>query len=269
MTFPWPAHGPAFKRAFLVSAIFHAALLAVIVANPSLPKKPSPKGVIHYLNLGGGGGPAGGGGGGGQAQVAATPIQKESLRDLTTVQKLETRKMTEPEYRYPVDKPKKTPTKTPDKKAVISKPEAKGQAAEAGRKTKAGEKGAAEGTGGGSGLTFGPPGSGGEGYGFGGDPGLSNFPFTWYLIEIRNKIQNNWFPSVVEVGAGASLKVWVYFRIYRDGSISVIEKKESSGIDAFDMNAVRAIINARPFPPLPREYEGEYIGLNLQFEHVR
>lgn len=276
MTSRSAAYGPAFKRALTVSGVLHAALLGVIIVNPSLPKS-SPKGVIHYINLGGGGGGGdslrAGGSGGAPPQVGTTPLKKETLRDLTTVQKLEARRKAESEFRYPVEKPKKTPKKGPDKKAVVGKPDPNAKTGAAGAPAKSVVAGTAAGTGGtgegGSGLSFGAPGAGGEGFGPGGDSGLSNFPFTWYLIEMRNKIQMNWFPSVVEIGAGASLMTWVYFRIFRDGSISAVEVKESSGVHAFDNNAIRAIADARPFPPLPREYDGEYLGINLRFEHAR
>jgi protein TonB len=273
MTSRFASYGPAFKRALAVSGILHAALLAVIIANPRLPKS-SPKGVIHYINLGGSGGIRGSAGprGGTQPEIGPTPIKKDTLRDLTTVQKLEARKTAETEYRYPVDKPKRTSKKPPVKKAAISKPDpkAKSGAGEAAAKpgTKPAEGGAGEG---GTGLSFGPPGAEGEGAGFGGtgDPGLSSFPYNWYLQELQNRIGSNWNPAVVEIGAGVRLRTWVHFRINRDGSTSAVEVKGSSGIRAFDNNAVRAITDARPFPPLPKDYEGEYLAINLQFEHVR
>ncbi|MBM3310873.1 MAG: hypothetical protein FJY80_05135 [Candidatus Aminicenantes bacterium] len=261
------SYGPAFKRALTVSGILHLALFGLIAANPQLPKKPAAKGVIHYINLGGGGGGLSGpAGGGGQPVVTTTPLPKASLRDLTTVQKLEAQKAPDSELRYPVEKPKRTPKKTPDKKAVVSKPDPKAKAAEAGS-TAAGTQGAAEGTGG-TGLSFGPPGAEGEGFGFGGDPGLLNFPFTWYVEDIRKKIYESWIVSVIQIGTEKPLQTWVYFRIFRDGSTSRVEVKGSSGVQAFDMIAQRAITNAR-FAPLPKEYDEDYLGINLVFEHRR
>jgi len=269
MNVPFSAYGPAFKRALTVSGILHAALFGLIVLNPHLPKTPPAKGVIHYINLGGGGGGLSGPAGGGQTRLGTTPLPKETLRDLTTVQKLEAQKVPESTLRHPAEKPKRTPKKTPDKKAAVSKPDPKTKPGEAGSKAASGQTGGTGGTGGGgSGLSFGPPGSGGEGFGFGGDPGLSNFPFTWYVEDIRKKIYESWIVSVIQIGTEKPLTTWVYFRIFRDGSTSRVEVKESSGLQAFDMIAIRAITNAR-FAPLPREYDQDYLGINLVFEHGR
>lgn len=260
------SYGPGFKRALTVSGILHLALFGLIAANPQLPQKPPVKGAIHYINLGGGGGGLSGpAGGGGQPSVGTTPLPKQSLRDLTTVQKLEAQKKVESELRYPVEKPKRTPKKAPDKKAVVSKPDPKAKAGEAG--AEAGLAGGAGGTGG-TGLSFGPPGGGGEGFGFGGDPGLSDFPFTWYVEDIRKKIYESWIVSVIQIGTEKPLTTWVYFRIFKDGTTSRVEVKGSSGVQAFDMIAQRAITNAR-FAPLPREYDQDYLGINLVFEHGR
>ena len=89
------------------------------------------------------------------------PVKKETLRDLTTPQKLQAEPKAE--LRYPADKPKKDRPNKPEKKAAISKPEPSAKTAAAERRIRAGPKSA--GGGGGSGLTIG---AGGPGYGEGG-----------------------------------------------------------------------------------------------------
>jgi len=252
----------AFKRAMIASAAGHTVLFAIIVLNPSLPKKPSPKGVIHYISMGmvGGGGarPAGGGA---KAELGTTAIKPESLRDLTVPEKVAPKDTAK--LHYPVDdKTKRKPA--PVKKATISKPEPG---------SKAGAAGKADGGEGGSGLTIGPGGAGGTGAGGGigegfGD-GLTEFPYAYYLLRVRDEITVNWFPGSIDPGPDNILQTLVYFRIYRNGSISTIEIKQSSGLRAFDLVAVRAVANAAKFPPLPDDYDGEYLGINLLFEHAR
>jgi len=111
----------AFKRALRASAAGHAVLFAIIILNPSLPGKPSPRGVIHYLSMGMVGG--GGGGrpaeGGVKAEPGTTALKPETLRDLTLPEKVAPKDTAE--LHYPVDeKTKRKPA--PAKKATISKP---------------------------------------------------------------------------------------------------------------------------------------------------
>lgn len=269
----WQGINPrAFQRAMIFSVTAHVILFAVIIASPHLPK-PSSKGVIHYIPLNFVGTPGGGGGGGQRGpktSLGATEIKKQTLRDLTTAQKLqETPKSS---LRYPVDKPKKEPKKKPDKQAVISKPEtaakttpSKEAESRAGAGTKSGE-------GPGSGLTIGAGGPGfgeGKGSGLAGQIGLSNFPYQYYLQIIRDRISSNWFTALVDPGVEGTLQTAVYFRIFRNGTISNVEVRESSNVRAFDSSAVRAIMNSSPFPPLPADYDEQYLGIILIFEHAK
>jgi len=267
----------AFQRAIIFSVTAHVVLFAIIVASPHFPK-PSSKGLIRYIPLnfvGSPGGGRGGGGGGGakaapKASLAATEIKKQTLRDLTTAQKLqETPKSS---LRYPVDKPKKEPKKKPDKQAVISKPDAKAKTAPSTETESGGVAGAKTGTGQGSGLTIGAGGPGfgeGTGSGLAGQIGLSNFPYQYYLQWIRDKISSNWFTSLVDPGVEGTLQTAVYFRIFRNGTISNVEVRESSNVTAFDSSAKRAIMNSAPFPPLPADYDEQYLGIILIFEHSK
>jgi TonB family protein len=272
----------AFKRAVIVSAVAHSLVLILIIINPSLPK-PSPKGVIHYLSMnsfgggGGGGGdgrPAGGGPAGGaslKTEPGKPEIKRETLRDLTIPRKLQPK--VESKLRYPTDDPKTKTKPVPGKKASITKPEPGVKTTDKGI-----TGGAVDGKsgGGGSSLKIGPGGTGtgeglnaGLGEGFGGGGGLADFPYAFYLQIIQDKITINWFPGSIDPGPDTVLQTVVYFRIYRDGSISKVEVKISSGLPNFDLMAQRAVTDAGPFPPLPPDYEPEYLGIRLLFEHAR
>ncbi len=258
-------HG--FRRAVFASAIFHTALLVLLLISPSLPR-PAKKGPVYYLPLslvnppGGGGG--GGGGGGPSAEGAKVASKQASLRDLTTPQK-KTAPETESSLRYPVDKKKaaKTP---PEKKTVISKPEPEA-AAKSGEAT-----GAPAGGGFGAGLRIGvgPGPGGGAGGGWSGvDFGLSSFPFTYYLQIIQDRVSANWFTSLIDPGVAGQFQCIVFFRILRDGRVVDLQIEVSSGLKSLDLSALRAVQNATPFPPLPREFEGDSLGIHLIFEHSR
>ncbi len=252
----------AFKQAMIVSSAGHVILFAFIILNPALPQKASPRGVIHYISMGmiGGGGGGRPAGGGEKTEPGTTAAKQDSLRDLTVPEKVIPKN--ESKLRYPVDdKAKRKPA--PEKKATISRPGPGGKAGTEGR------AGVGEG---GSGLTIGPGGAGsggGGGIGEGFGDGLTEFPYAYYLLRVRDEITVNWFPGSLDPGPDSVLQTLIYFRIYRNGSISTIEIKQSSGLRAFDLVAVRAVANAANFPPLPGDYEGEFLGINLLFEHTR
>ena len=115
-----------FKRSVVFSITAHLVVFLLFILSPYLPKS-SQKEMIHYVNLvsipgggGGGGGGAPGGVRGEEERIEETPAPKrETLRDLTTPQKLQERSAST--LRHPVDKPKKETKPKPEKKAVIQK----------------------------------------------------------------------------------------------------------------------------------------------------
>lgn len=267
----------AFKRAVIISACLHVGLIVLVVVSPSFSRT-RPKGLVQYVNFmgGGGGGGTGGGPGSGGTVVAKTEAlpaaKKPALRDLTVPSKLKTEPSTS--LTHPVDKPK-TAKKTPEKQAAIAKPEpATPTAADA-----ANAAAASATSGSGFGLRFGTggPGGGTGGGGIGGgtgagagDPfGVAGFPFQFYLQMVSDKITANWFQALVDPGVGGLLQTQVYFRIYRNGTISDVKIDVSSGVESFDLSARRAITLAAPFATLPNEYNGQYLGITLIFEHAK
>jgi protein TonB len=93
------------------------------------------------------------------------------------------------------------------------------------------------------GLEFGPPGPGiPTGTDSGGD---------WYLAGVQQKIWMTWNQ---QIKAGYTQSVGVTFTILPDGNVTGIRVTQPSGASLLDMAAQRAILNAAPFGPLPREY---------------
>ena len=262
----------SFKKAIRLSITVHVLIVILIVISPYLPKT-SKKGMVHYVNMislpGGGGGGGGGAPGGGaktEKKLADTEVpQRETLRDLTTPQKL---KQENPStLRHPTEKPKKERTQPPKKKDVIQK------TPKTASKDSATTKESTTGAGTGSGVPIGIGEGTGSGVGFGsefsGQIGLSSFPYTYYLQVIHTRISGNWFTSQISPGIAGKFHTAVSFRISSSGEISNPEIKEKSGIRALDLSAIRAIHSSAPFPPLPREYEGEYLGITLIFWHKK
>ena len=89
----------------------------------------------------------------------------------------------------------------------------------------------------------------------------SVFEYPEYLIEMRDRIQNNWRPPTLN----KSLVTRVYFNLGRDGKIlrSFVEKR--TGEIAFDMLAMNAVTKSAPFPPLPEEFPGKELGVHFDF----
>lgn len=251
-----------FQRAIVASLVLHGALFALIITSPKLPGQ-ARRGPVRYVNLALGG-PGGGGGGGGRLGTTPVPPKRESLRDLTTPQKAAAASPAS-DLRYPVPDPKKEKTPPKDKKAAIS------QAAPAPDAGASAENGAV----GGSGLRIGGIGEGEGGGGgifgseYGDQIGLSTFPYTYYLQILTDKISAAWFTSLVDPGVRGTYTVTVFFRIQRDGRVSDLKVEEASEIRSLDLSALRAITTAAPFPPLPEEYDQDFLGIHLIFEHSK
>lgn len=95
---------------------------------------------------------------------------------------------------------------------------------------------------------------------FGSRIGVENPDFTYgyYLDRLLSLIDAQWQrPNMGEV------KAVIHFQIGKDGSISDLRVAESSGYNSFDFAALRAVQSAAPFPPLPRGYKNDSLGVNL------
>jgi periplasmic protein TonB len=91
--------------------------------------------------------------------------------------------------------------------------------------------------------------------------GLDNpdFKFGYYLDQLLSAIDAKWARPPL----GDKVECTIGFRIQRDGSITELTVARSSGYNSFDLAALRAVQNASPFPPLPRAYRNDSLGVNL------
>jgi len=269
---------PVFKRFVYISLSAHIVLFLMILLSPKFPNL-GRKRMIHYVNfisLGGGGGGSSGGGASRRSSPPAVQTSeeltetqvptRETLRDLTTPPKLEEQNLST--LRHPVENPKRERKQPAEKKAAIQKQDPSAKKIE-GSTVSGSKEETGEGSGSGVSLGVGSGSGGGFGSEFASQIGLSNFPFTYYLELLLDRISSNWLKSQVSSGTSDELFTTVYFKIFKDGKISVVEIEEKSGIHALDMAAVRAVQSAAPFPPLPYEYDEEYLTIHLRFEHKK
>ena len=89
------------------------------------------------------------------------------------------------------------------------------------------------------------------------------FPFSYYLSAIERKVSQNWFSGVSAEGEGYSCVV--YFRLRKDGRIDDLRVEQGSGNSYFDRSATRAVRSAAPFPPLPRAFSEDFLGIHFTF----
>jgi len=214
----------------LVSIVAHLALIAAAIAVPLLLPKQPPLQVTDVfavvLPRGGGGSPT--------EPPAAAPAPRPAPP------------VTAPPAPAPAPKIIKPPTKevahpnalpTLDSRRVARRPEPVAAASTA-------AAGSANGTGSATpGLTFGPSGPGvPNGTDSGGD---------WYLAGVQQKIWTLWNQ---QIKTGFTQPIGVTFTILPDGSVTSVRVTQPSGATLLDMAAQRAVQNAAPFGPLPREY---------------
>ena len=58
----------------------------------------------------------------------------------------------------------------------------------------------------------------------------------------------------------------IYFEIDREERVRGQPKiKQSSGNELYDQSALRAVLESIPFPPLPRDFPGQYLKVNFGF----
>ena len=92
---------------------------------------------------------------------------------------------------------------------------------------------------------------------------VSDFPFTWYLSLIQRKVTEKWVqPSRT---AEPGLRVVVLFEIARDGQVTNSKVEKSSGNAWYDQSALRAVIEANPFPQLPEGFPGQSLRVHFGF----
>jgi TonB family protein len=95
------------------------------------------------------------------------------------------------------------------------------------------------------GFEFGPPGPG--------VPGGTDMMGDWYLAGVQRKIWTIWMQ---QIKANFTQPITVQFTILDNGSLEdgSVRVTQSSGVSLLDLSAQRAIYNAAPFGPLPKQY---------------
>ena len=88
---------------------------------------------------------------------------------------------------------------------------------------------------------------------------LPNFPYPWYISQVRQMLWVAW-QKRMPAAAGEGV---VVFAIVRNGSFTDLRMESSSGDSAFDDAAVAAVQAAAPFPPLPSDFAEPFLKIHL------
>jgi len=103
------------------------------------------------------------------------------------------------------------------------------------------------------------------GGGTGGYLDVGNFCCPEYLTTMLQLIQRNW--SAQQQVPGQTI---VKFTIQRDGRVTDVNVEKSSGYQALDLTAQRALLVTRQIPPLPAQYtDSDHLTVHLVFNYQR
>jgi len=91
----------------------------------------------------------------------------------------------------------------------------------------------------------------------------TDFPYAWYLRQVVQKVEAEWKRQ--NRLSEPTQRPLLYFEIQRNGSIGLPRLKESSGNPNYDQAALRAVVDASPFPPLPQDWTRPSLGVDLRF----
>lgn len=92
--------------------------------------------------------------------------------------------------------------------------------------------------------------------------------FGPYLQRVLHDVRENWYTLVPESARAPLMKkgkLTIEFFILKDGSVAGMRYDTHSGDVALDRAAYGGITASNPFPPLPNEFGGPYLGLRFTF----
>ncbi|BDC49900.1 hypothetical protein F183_A22160 [Bryobacterales bacterium F-183] len=92
--------------------------------------------------------------------------------------------------------------------------------------------------------------------------------FRPYLVRVLAAVRRNWFAVMPESARmGMRGRAVIQFSIAKNGGVPKLVISMPSGSDHLDRAAVAGISASNPFPPLPNEFKGSEIRLQLVFAY--
>ena len=91
---------------------------------------------------------------------------------------------------------------------------------------------------------------------------LPNFPYPWYISQVRLMLWQEWQKRMPRLDAEGA----VAFSILPNGSFTDLEVESSSGDGDFDKAAMAAVQAAAPFPALPADFHERFLKIHLSLK---
>ena len=92
-----------------------------------------------------------------------------------------------------------------------------------------------------------------------------NFPYPWYITQVREALWNAW---TGKMPSGGALRCTVRFTINRNGSMKNVSVEKSSGNRLFDYAAETSVESAAPFAALPDDFFEDSLTVHVEFKAV-
>jgi TonB family protein len=101
-------------------------------------------------------------------------------------------------------------------------------------------------------------GQGGQGAGAAGGVSVGGagegFFDSWYARQVEQRVGSNWLESRMGIQFKGKHRTLIQFSVSPEGRIEDVQIVESTGPDAFERAALRAVRASDPLPPLPVQY---------------
>ncbi len=94
---------------------------------------------------------------------------------------------------------------------------------------------------------------------------FTNFPYPWYITQVRNNLWTSWQKLMPKKTIG--LSVVVSFNIDKNGAVYGVQIDKSSQNEDFDYKGKVAVLNSAPYPPLPQDYGKEVLTVSVEFKN--
>ena len=94
---------------------------------------------------------------------------------------------------------------------------------------------------------------------------FTNFPYPWYITQVRNSLWEQWQKHMPKKSAG--LSTLVSFNIDRYGAVYSVQIEKSSGNDSYDYAATSAAEESAPYPPLPKDFPKNLLTVTVEFKN--
>ncbi len=92
--------------------------------------------------------------------------------------------------------------------------------------------------------------------------------YASYLHKVKRKIELVWEYPKIAGEMGIQGRLFLKFEIDRSGKLKMIKLLKSSGAKILDEEAIRAVKEAAPYPPFPKDFKIKSIKIHACFDYI-